>query len=173
MPSDNPSLFFRGATIITVNRKREIIRNGYIHIVDGRINALGKCPVHDQTLLALPQTTRYIDCFGKIIIPGLINTHAHLIQSVLRGLAEDLPLHNWLCDAIWPLEALYDGDDGYHATRLTIAEMLKSGTTCLLEPMLTHRARFDNVCQAVEEMGIRACLVSFFFFFFFFFSGPE
>jgi cytosine/adenosine deaminase-related metal-dependent hydrolase len=78
---------------------------------------------------------------------------------LLRGLAEDLPLHNWLCDAIWPLEAAYAQNDGYDAARLTILEMLKTGTTCFLDPMLTHRAGFGNVCKAVGEMGIRACLV--------------
>jgi hypothetical protein len=97
------------------------------------------------------------------VIPGLINTHAHLAQSLLRGLAEDLDLHSWLCDAIWPLEACYEGEDGYVAARLTIAEMLKTGTTCFLEAMLTHRAGIENVVRAVGEMGIRACLVSFSF----------
>ena len=147
--------FFYGATIITVNLRREIIRNGYIRVEGDRIAAVGKCPYPE----ALPAGTREIDCRGKIIIPGLINTHAHLVQSLLRGLAEDLPLHNWLCDAIWPLEAVFQGDDGFHAARLTMAEMLKTGTTCFLDPMLTYRAGFDQICSAVGEMGIRGCLV--------------
>ncbi|KAJ6069715.1 hypothetical protein N7499_011602, partial [Penicillium canescens] len=146
---------FYGATIITVNHKREIIRDGYILIEGDQITAVGKCPYPNN---ALPARTREIDCRGKIIIPGLINTHAHLVQSVLQGLAEDLPLHNWLCDAIWPLEAVFEGKDGFNAARLTIAEMLKTGTTCFLEPMLTYRAGFDQVCSAVGMMGIRGCL---------------
>lgn len=59
-----------------------------------------------------------------------------------------------------PLEANYHENDGYVAARLTIAEMLKSGTTCFLESMLTHGSGFDNVVKAVDESGIRACLVS-------------
>ncbi|KAJ5721683.1 uncharacterized protein N7483_009617 [Penicillium malachiteum] len=145
---------FRGATIITVNQKREIIIDGYIRVDGDRITAVGKCPYNSD----LPFGAREIDCQGKIIIPGLINTHAHLVQSLLRGLAEDLPLHNWLCDTIWPLEAVFESDDGYNAARLTMAEMLKTGTTCFLDPMLTYRAGFDKVCNAVKEMGIRACL---------------
>src|ERR1700760_3792461 len=105
----------------------------------------------------LPSNISLVDLEGNIIIPGLINTHAHLAQSLLRGLAEDLPLHLWLCDAIWPLEANYGLSDGYVAARLTIAEMLKSGTTCFLEAMLTHRSGFENVARAVDEMGIRGC----------------
>jgi cytosine/adenosine deaminase-related metal-dependent hydrolase len=104
--------------------------------------------------------TRVVDLKGKIVLPGLINTHSHLAQSLLRGLAEELPLFDWLCDAIWPLEANYHENDGYVAARLTIAEMLKSGTTCFLESMLTHGSGFENVVRAVEESGIRACLVS-------------
>ncbi|KAJ5301169.1 Alpha-glucosidase [Penicillium atrosanguineum] len=149
-----PSKIFYGATIITVNQRREIIRNGYLCVEGDRITAVGKCPYPE----ALPAGTREVDCRGKIIIPGLINTHAHLVQSLLRGLAEDLPLHNWLCDAIWPLEAVFQDDDGFHAARLTMAEMLKTGTTCFLDPMLTYRAGFDQICSAVGEMGIRGCL---------------
>ncbi|KAF4124119.1 Cytosine/adenosine deaminase or related metal-dependent hydrolase [Geosmithia morbida] len=147
---------FHGATIITVNPQRETIQNGYIRVDARRITAIGKGRYPAEA--SLPPGTREIDCRGKIIIPGLINTHAHLVQSILRGLAEDLPLHNWLCDAVWPLEASFEDYDGYHAARLTVAEMLKTGTTCFLDPMITYRAGFDNVCEAVGGMGIRACL---------------
>jgi cytosine/adenosine deaminase-related metal-dependent hydrolase len=148
-------VIFIHATIITVNSARQVIRDGYLHVRDGRIEGVGKCPPPDHLL----QLTEMIDCTGQIIIPGLINTHAHLVQSLLRGLAEDLPLHNWLCDAIWPLESNYADDDGYHAARLTIAEMLKTGTTAFLDPMVTFRAGWEQVCRAVGEMGIRGCLV--------------
>ena len=153
---ENASRLFVHATIITVNEHREILLDGALLIRNNRIAALDKT----ETLLAnLDEATETIDCTNKIIIPGLINTHAHLAQSLLRGLAEDLPLHNWLCDAIWPLEANYAEEDGYTAAVLTVAEMLKTGTTCFLEAMLTHRSGLDNVVRAVEETGIRACLV--------------
>lgn len=156
-PAPSCCKLFHGATIITVNQRREIIHEGYIRVDVDRITAIGKGKYSQE----LPTDTHEIDCRGKIIIPGLINTHAHLVQSLLRGLAEDLPLHNWLCDAVWPLEAVFAEDDGYHAARLTTAEMLKTGTTCFLDPMLTYRAGFDRVCAAVGEMGIRGCLVCF------------
>ncbi|KAL4891837.1 hypothetical protein BDV59DRAFT_181057 [Aspergillus ambiguus] len=148
-----PCTLFLHATIVTVNSCREIFHDGYLLVQNTHIAAIGKCPAPQE--LAASKT---IDCTGKIIIPGLINTHAHLVQSLLRGLAEDLPLHNWLCDAIWPLESVYDNQDGYHAARLTMAEMLKSGTTCFLDPMVTYRAGWENVCTAVGEMGMRGCL---------------
>jgi len=149
------------ATIVTVNKSREIILDGAILVENGRITALGKTSdLMDGVNQNGNRDLDIIDCKNKIIIPGLVNTHAHLAQSLLRGLAEDLPLHNWLCDAIWPLEANYAEDDGYVASMLTIAEMLKTGTTCFLEAMLTHRSGLENVVRAVEETGIRACLVS-------------
>lgn len=147
------------ATIITVDKERRIILDGALLIRGKEIVAIGKTASLLNDPLVSSDTER-IDCSGRIILPGLINTHAHLAQSLLRGLAEDLPLHSWLCDVIWPLEANFGPRDGYIGARLTIAEMLKSGTTCFLEAMLTHRSGFENVATAVNEMGIRACLVS-------------
>lgn len=159
-PAEAQTCLFIHATIITVNTDRQVILDGALLTQDGRISAIGK------TADMLPQyqhhgatTIRVRDCTNQIIIPGLVNTHAHLAQSLLRGLAENLDLHEWLCDAIWPLEANYAEQDGYVAAMLTIAEMLKTGTTCFLEAMLTHRSGLDNVVQAVGETGIRACLV--------------
>ena len=153
---ENASRLFVHATIITVNEDREIILDGALLIRNNRIAALDKT---DALLASLDEAIEIIDCTNMIVVPGLINTHAHLAQSLLRGLAEDLPLHSWLCDAIWPLEANYAEEDGYTAAVLTVAEMLKTGTTCFLEAMLTHRSGLDNVVRAVEETGIRACLV--------------
>lgn len=150
-----PPTLFTHATIITVDPERTIWLDAALLVDGNRIGAIGKT----ASLLEDYSESTVVDCTGKIIIPGLINTHAHLGQSILRGLAEDVPLHTWLCDAIWPLEANYQGEDGYAASRLTIAEMLKSGTTCFLEALLTHRSGFENAARAVDEMGIRACLV--------------
>ncbi|EKG11626.1 Amidohydrolase 1 [Macrophomina phaseolina MS6] len=152
------STLYKHATIITVNKNRDIILDGAILVTGPRIALIDKTSVV-LAHLDLPKDVHTVDLSGKIVIPGLINTHCHTVQSLLRGLAEDLWLHPWMCDAIWPLEASYQGDDGYHAARLTIAELLKGGTTCFLEAMLTHRAGFDNVARAVGESGVRACLV--------------
>lgn len=153
------SCLFIHATIITVNKEREVILDGALLISGGQIAAIDKTDGLLARQRAEQQRVEIIDCTNRIIIPGLVNTHAHLAQSLLRGLAEDLPLQSWLCDAIWPLEANYAEDDGYVAAQLTIAEMLKTGTTCFLEAMLTHRSGLENVVRAVMESGIRACLV--------------
>jgi cytosine/adenosine deaminase-related metal-dependent hydrolase len=145
------------ATILTLDPSRRIIIDGAIVVQKDTIVAVDK--TNNILTESVFHNAEVIDCTNRIILPGLINTHAHLAQSLLRGLAEELPLHSWLCDRIWPLEANFGPDDGYVGARLTIAEMLKSGTTCFLEAMLTHRSGFHNVARAVDEMGIRACLV--------------
>ncbi|TVY13441.1 Uncharacterized protein LARI1_G009587, partial [Lachnellula arida] len=155
MPAESSTLY-TNATIITINPAREIILDGAILVTGRRIAAIGKTAILSKP--PLPPNTESVALAGRIILPSMINTHAHVAQSLLRGLAEDLPLHSWLCDAVWPLEASYDADDGYVAARLAIAEMLKTGTTCFLESMLTHRSGFENVVRAVGESGIRACL---------------
>ena len=153
------STLYAHATIVTVNKTRDVILDGalLIYADDNRIAAIGKTA---QLLALVPNHANVINCYNRIIIPGLINTHAHLSQSLMRGLAEDLPLFDWLCDSIWPLEAAVQGLDGYDSARLTIAEMLKSGTTCFLEAMVSHNGGMDNIVHAVGEMGIRACIVS-------------
>jgi cytosine/adenosine deaminase-related metal-dependent hydrolase len=95
---------------------------------------------------------------GKLIIPGLIDTHVHVAQALIRGCADDMALIQWLCERVWVLQGNFTEDDGYVSARLCIAEMLKSGTTTFLESMLAHRYGFDGIARAVDESGIRACL---------------
>jgi cytosine/adenosine deaminase-related metal-dependent hydrolase len=61
----------------------------------------------------------------------------HTAQTLLRGTADDLELVSWLCERIWVLQGNFTAEDGYAAARLSIGEMLKSGTTCFLESMVT------------------------------------
>lgn len=151
-------LYYNG-TIVTVDPSRRIILDGAFLVIGGRIRAIGK--THESiTWDILPDNVHRVDLQQRIVIPGLINGHVHLIQSLMRGLAEDLELHEWASCAIWPLEVAYRGEDGAVAARLAVAEMLKTGTTCFLEPMLPSSAesKFSDIVQAVGETGIRACM---------------
>jgi 5-methylthioadenosine/S-adenosylhomocysteine deaminase len=88
----------------------------------------------------------------KAIIPGLINCHTHSAMILFRGLAEDLPLKDWLEKEIWPKESKLTEDDVYWGTKLAILEMIKSGTTTFNEMYWFEEAQI----QAAKEMGIRA-----------------
>ncbi|CAK4033888.1 guanine deaminase [Lecanosticta acicola] len=147
-------MLYTRATIITVNANRDIIQDGAILVKGDRIAAIGKT---NELLKQYPDEV-ITELEGRIIIPGLVNAHMHTAQTLLRGTADDLELVSWLCERIWPLQGNFTPEDGYAAARLSIAEMLKSGTTCFLESMFADRYGFDGLCKAVEESGIRGCL---------------
>jgi len=147
-------MLFKNAIIVTMNATRDIIRDGAIAIKGNRIVSVDKTAV----LLPMYGDDEVIDVQGKLIIPGLIDTHVHLAQALIRGCADDMALIQWLCERVWVLQGNFTTDDGYVSARLCIAEMLKSGTTTFLESMLAHRYGFDGIARAVDESGIRACL---------------
>ena len=119
------------------------ITNGRILIRDGRIARMGK-------FNALATTE--IDAAGGLVIPGLIQAHVHLAQTLFRGVAEDLPLLPWLRRYIWPLEAAHDADSLYASALLACAEMLRSGVTAFLSMETTHHT--GAVFAAVEQSGL-------------------
>lgn len=147
-------MLFTNATILTMNARREIITDGALALQGNRIVAVGKTA---DLLARYPQEQVY-DIQDKLLLPGLIDTHVHVAQALIRGCADDMALIQWLCERVWVLQGHFTHDDGYVSTRLCTAEMLKSGTTTFLESMLAHRYGFDGVARAVAESGIRACL---------------
>jgi len=147
-------MLFKNATILTMNATRDIISDGAIAIDGNRIVAVDKT----AALLPMYGNDEVIDVQGKLVIPGLIDTHVHLAQALIRGCADDMSLIQWLCERVWVLQGNFTTDDGYASARLCIAEMLKSGTTTFLESMLAHRYGFDGIARAVDESGMRACL---------------
>lgn len=99
-----------------------------------------------------------IDGKGKAAIPGLINAHTHAAMTLMRGYADDLELHDWLQNHIWPLEAKLEEEDVYWGAKLACLEMIKTGTTCFND-MYWHP---EGTAKAAEEMGIRGVISSVF-----------
>ncbi len=99
-----------------------------------------------------------IDGRGKAMLPTFVNMHTHASMTLLRSYADDLELHDWLTNYIWPVESQLSEEDIYHGARLACLEMIKSGTTCFND-MYWH---FHGTARAVEEMGLRAMLSSVF-----------
>ncbi len=90
---------------------------------------------------------------GQVLLPGLVNAHAHSAMSLLRGLADDLPLMRWLEDHIWPAEQACVGDEYVRVgTELAIAEMLQGGTTCFNDSYFFP----DVAAAAAQRAGMRA-----------------
>jgi 5-methylthioadenosine/S-adenosylhomocysteine deaminase len=141
------SLLIRGGTIVTMNDRFDLV-DGDVSIRDGRIAALGSTvsTPHDAV----------IDAQGGYVLPGLIQTHIHLCQTLFRGYADDLPLMDWLRTRVWPMEAAHTPDTLRAATRLATAELLASGTTAVLTMETVHDT--DVVFEEVAASGLRATI---------------
>ncbi len=97
---------------------------------------------------------KIINAENKILMPGMVNTHTHLSMTLLRGLADDLPLDTWLNEHIWPMESHLNGDYCYAGALLACVEMIKSGTTTFNDMYFF----MDDVARAVDESGLRGVL---------------
>jgi 5-methylthioadenosine/S-adenosylhomocysteine deaminase len=115
--------------LMPLHHTLDILEDHAVLVAEGRIAGLGpKTALQQQypnaTCTELP---------GQLMMPGLINGHSHAAMNLLRGAADDLPLHDWLQKRIWPLEgALADGNFVYDGTALACAEMLLNGITTSL-----------------------------------------
>lgn len=138
-------ILIKNAEIITMNEKSEIL-HGDLLIRDDRIVAI-KDKIENVT------ADKIIDATGKTVIPGFIQSHIHLCQTLFRGQGDDLELLDWLSKKIWPLEAAHDEESIYYSAMLGLGELIRSGTTSIID-METVR-HTDYAFQAIAESGIR------------------
>ena len=145
MPS--PSLLIRGGTILTMNDRFDVVE-GDLSIKDGRIAAIAPqiSDAHETTIHAR----------GGYVLPGFVQTHIHLCQTLFRGFADDLPLMDWLRKRVWPMEAAHTPRTLRSAVHLATTELLASGTTSVLTMETVHDT--DVVFEAVAESGLRATI---------------
>ncbi len=137
-------ILFKGPTLVTMNPGEEIFQ-GNVLVENDRIAYIGnEEPVADKVI--------YGD--GKLLIPGLIQTHVHLSQTLFRSQADDLELLDWLKKRIWPLEGAHDAESIYQSALLGISELLLGGTTALVDMQTVHHT--DAAIHAIAESGIRA-----------------
>jgi 5-methylthioadenosine/S-adenosylhomocysteine deaminase len=138
------SILIKGGTIITLDASDRIVE-GDLMIRDGRIVSIGE---------TTESAVEVIDARGCAVLPGFVQTHIHLCQTLFRGAADDLPLIDWLKRRVWPMEAAHTPASVRASARLGIAEMIKGGTTCALTmETVNHTA---EAFRAVEETGFRA-----------------
>jgi len=123
---------------------------GEIAIEDDRILSVGELGSAPLGFVA----DRILDLPNDVVMPGLINTHTHAAMTLLRGYADDLPLMPWLNEKVWPFEEKLTEEDIYWGTALALCEMIRSGTTTMLDMY----ASMDQVAEAVLKAGTRAVL---------------
>src|SRR3989440_1313588 len=147
---DVPDLRLAGGDVLLHDGIWRVVR-GDGTVRDGTIQAVGRTDGRaDQD--GTPVSVR--DCRGCLVIPGLVQAHVHLCQTLFRGLADDLRLEDWLVRRIWPLEAAHTEETVYASALLGAAELLLGGTTAILD-METVR-HTDAAFRALERIGIRA-----------------
>lgn len=127
----------------------ELLKGHDVLIKDNRIEAVQPTGQADPSHFA-----QVIDAAGMLVMPGLINTHAHVPMVIFRGLAEDVNIDDWFNVYMWPLESNLQAEDVYWGMQLGIAEMLKAGVTTFAD----HYFHLDRGAAAVEKSGARALL---------------
>lgn len=150
-PAADPSapILIDGGTVVTMDEAGAVLEGGAVLVEGERIAAIL------DAAAPRPPNVRRIDATGQLVIPGFVNTHGHAAMSLLRGLADDLPLMTWLEQHIFPVEAeLVAPDFVYWGTLLSAVEMLKSGTTTFAD---MYYFPFD-AARAVEDAHVRAVM---------------
>lgn len=141
----------QNACIVTMNPELEIIPNGFLQIENGKIIHIGDM----QHPVACSEEAEIFDAQGMIAMPGFINTHTHVPMTLLRGYADDLPLHKWLNEYIFPAEArVITPENVRWGARLAFIEMIKSGTTCFNDMYFFE----EVIAQEARQAGLRAVL---------------
>mgnify|MGYP001007269443 FL=1 len=140
------TILIKGITLVPMDGKNEVIEETNIYL-DEEI-------IHIGELKEDIEVERVIDGKNKVAMPGLINAHTHIGMSLLRNFADDLPLHSWLTEKIWPTEAKLIAKDVYWGSLLSMVEMIQSGTTAFCDMYFF----MDEVGKGLEEAGIRGVL---------------
>jgi 5-methylthioadenosine/S-adenosylhomocysteine deaminase len=139
------SLIIRNATIVTMNDALDVL-SGDVFVRDGRIAGVGR--------IGSERADRIVNAGGGYLLPGFVQTHVHLCQTLFRGHADDLALLEWLKQRIWPMEAAHTPSSLAAAARLAAAELLLGGTTSVLTMETVHDT--EAVFEVLETFGLRA-----------------
>src|ERR1051325_7530105 len=138
------SILIKQGTLVTMDAADSVVR-GDLLIENDRITSIGATGQVADIM---------IDATDCVVIPGFIQTHIHLCQTLFRGSADDLALIDWLKKRIWPMEAAHSAQSITAAARLGVAELIKGGTTCALTMETVNHTR--EVFKVVDERGFRA-----------------
>jgi len=135
-------------TLLTMDAQMSVFKGGFIGVTGDRISHIGE---EDPVPI---RAKKVIDAQGGFVLPGLVNGHTHAPMTLFRGLADDLPLMEWLTEYIFPAESRMDKDFVRTGAMLACAEMILSGTTTFCDMYLFE----DEVAEAAQETGMR-CVV--------------
>lgn len=148
-------MIIKNGNVILFENDDVAVKKVDIQIKDNIICKVGKDIKEDKGKDKVKgEDEKVIDATNKVVMPGLINTHAHIAMSIFRGTFEGCDLYTWLNEKIWPIEAKLNADDIYNASMLSIVEMISTGTTCVND----HYFFSEEIRKALEESKMRAVI---------------
>ncbi|MCX7823490.1 MAG: amidohydrolase [Syntrophobacterales bacterium] len=140
-------------TVLTLNNRGDVLSPGVVIVEGERIVEVSEWDQESlERLSKVYPTMEFVDASGCVVMPGLVNAHTHAPMTIFRGLADDLPLKEWLENHIFPAEKHLTEDMVFWGTMLACAEMITSGTTTFCDMYLFEH----KVAEAVDRAGLRA-----------------
>lgn len=151
---ERPPILIAGGTVVTMDAERRVLDDGAVLVRDGRIAAVGP----RAEVAAVAGGAQVVDAADGLVLPGFVNTHTHLFQTLLKGPGDDRPLYLWLREMTAPAAAVLDEEDCEAAALHGAVEAIRSGTTTVVDFMYPHpRPRLtDAVIRGLDAAGVRA-----------------
>lgn len=150
---EKADLLIHASWIVPGSVEELVLENSCLVVSEGKIREI----LDSNVVSSRYQAEKEMHLPGYALMSGLVNTHGHAAMSLFRGIADDLSLHTWLEDHIWPMEAKWVSEEFvYQGTQLAIAEMISSGTTCFADMYFFP----DASARAATEAGIRVQLAT-------------
>jgi len=147
------SFIFSDAWLITMNGRREVLEEASVCVEKDRIAGVGT----RQDLQRRFPEAEIVDCKGRIVMPGMVNTHTHLFQTLLKGLGDDMVLKKWFTCMTGPSGVHLTPEDAHVAALHGCVESIRSGVTTLVDFMYVHTrpGMIKSVVEAFEQTGMR------------------
>lgn len=152
--SDSTEFVIHDALVLTMDEERNAHDPGWLWVRDGLIAGVGAGRVPDRIAAEVPRHS----ASGRLLMPGLVNTHGHLSNGILRGIYDEMPLAVWFERGMWPVLEALDREAGAAGARLALLEQMLAGvtTTMSAEFGTPNPGLADGVLEAIGEAGIRA-----------------
>ncbi|MEG2669674.1 MAG: amidohydrolase [Oscillospiraceae bacterium] len=141
------SILIKNVTAVTMTDENPVIDNAYVAVKDNKISYVGVNEPNENFDII-------IDGDKKVVMPGLVNAHAHVAMTLLRSYADDMSLHDWLFKKIIPYEDNLTPEMVYEGSTIGLKEMIESGTTCFNDMYFFQ----EETAKAARELGVRAVL---------------
>ncbi|WP_290540694.1 amidohydrolase [Alistipes sp.] len=150
------AILFSNATVLPMTATGNAPRTftGWVGVDGNRIVLVAESETAAAKFREAHPGLREIDCRGKLVMPGLVNTHCHAAMTLQRSYADDIALMEWLNDYIWPFEARQTADDVVLGMTLGVVEMLLGGVTSFVDMYYDE----DRCVETVQQLGIRTML---------------